>query len=574
MKKKNILLVILALAVVLRFHGLTWDDGAHLHPDERFLSMVANASKVTSSFRAYMDPERSTLNPANVGFTFYVYGVFPLTFTKLLAVHSYNDTYAKITELGRALSALLDVLTMILVYKLAQCLQRKYSWDPDMPLWAAFFYAIAVLPIQLSHFFTVDIFLHFFMFASVYYLYRYSQDRKIYRVIVGALLFGLALSSKLTAVFVLPLILYFIVITRFPPEEWGKIASYTYWKQKGIVMFDVFFDALLFVFLAGLTVRIFNPYMFRSGDILDFQLSKLFVSNIQQLKALTGPDTWFPPSIQWLSKKPVAFSLTNIAFFGLGIPYFLFLVTGLVSVLIPFRATRQFRNHIMVVFAVWTIGFFLYQSTAFVKVMRYFIFLYPFFAIFAAIGLLAVTRKLKSFGIAALVVVLLIWPVAFSSLYNKPHTRIAASQWIGKNVPHGSVILSEYWDDALPISLPQVKLTDYSSAYVYPFDKDTSEKWKQMSDKLTHADYLVLSSNRGWGSIMAVPDRYPRQSAFYRDLLAGKLLYRKVAEFTSYPSLEYIGIPVSFPDDWADESFTVYDHPKVMIFKNERPVKK
>jgi len=54
---------------------------------------------------------------------------------------------------------------------------------------------------------------------------------------------------------------------------------------------------------------------------------------------------------------------------------------------------------------------------------------------------------------------------------------------------------------------------------------------------------------------------------FYQGLFAGKLPYKKVAEFTSYPSLTYLGIPLTFPDDCAEEAFTVYDHPRVMIFK-------
>jgi len=34
------LLAILAIAAYLRFTGLNWDDYTHIHPDERFLTMV------------------------------------------------------------------------------------------------------------------------------------------------------------------------------------------------------------------------------------------------------------------------------------------------------------------------------------------------------------------------------------------------------------------------------------------------------------------------------------------------------------------------------------------------------
>jgi hypothetical protein len=102
------------------------------------------------------------------------------------------------------------------------------------------------------------------------------------------------------------------------------------------------------------------------------------------------------------------------------------------------------------------------------------------------------------------------------------------------------------------------------------FDPDTQQKWDKMDSLLGQGDYLILSSNRGWGSIPTVPERYPQMTKFYHDLFAGKTDYKKVAEFTSYPSLTYLGIPITIPDENAEEAFTVYDHPVVMIFKHIR----
>ena len=44
--------------------------------------------------------------------------------------------------------------------------------------------------------------------------------------------------------------------------------------------------------------------------------------------------------------------------------------------------------------------------------------------------------------------------------------------------------------------------------------------------------------------------------------LEGDLGFDLVATFESYPNLG----PLSFPDQSAQESFTVYDHPKVLLF--------
>jgi hypothetical protein len=55
--------------------------------------------------------------------------------------------------------------------------------------------------------------------------------------------------------------------------------------------------------------------------------------------------------------------------------------------------------------------------------------------------------------IALIVTGTLIWVAAFESIYSRPHTRVAASQWIYEHVPAGSTITAEYWDDQLPLPL-------------------------------------------------------------------------------------------------------------------------
>ena len=75
--------------------------------------------------------------------------------------------------------------------------------------------------------------------------------------------------------------------------------------------------------------------------------------------------------------------------------------------------------------------------------------------------------------------------------------------------------------------------------------------------------------------------------------LNGSLGFSKIVEFTSRPNIPIPGMKtcitppfvrygivaltaqecplagISFVDDYADETFTVYDHPKVIIFKKE-----
>ena len=111
-----------------------------------------------------------------------------------------------------------------------------------------------------------------------------------------------------------------------------------------------------------------------------------------------------------------------------------------------------------------------------------------------------------------------------------------------------------------------------------------------MSDRLARADYIVLYSNRLYGTVSRLPDRYPVSRAYYQTLFAGGLGYDLAESFASYPSLLGVGFvddtfgrpdleppaplanprphPISLDLGYADESFSVYDHPKTLIFQN------
>ncbi len=569
MNKKYVLVLILIIGAVFRFYNPTWDLGYHLHPDERFLTMVGNAMKLPNSVFAYFNPALSTFNPANVGFTFFVYGDLPLIINKLFALVLNNDSYVSFTIQGRLLSGFADLLIVLLIYKTVLLFEKRYELDPSVKYWASFLYAIAVLPIQLSHFFAVDTFLNLFLFASFYCILRYYYRKNVWDVGLGGIAFGCALASKVSAVFMLPLILTILFFSAIPViEVFHPVHLFRHlWSRNGlrniVVVFFVKISLLLLIFIGACygTVRITYPYLFEHPSFLDPRINTLFLENIRILKTYDNPEAWFPPSVQWLHKTPLLFSLTNLVLFGIGIPYFILLLNGF------FYIVTKHKRSIFIIIALWMVAFFLYQSTQFIKVMRYFIFLYPFYAIIAAFGLQQLLRsRLKKYNIV-LMLLLMIWPVMFFSIYVQANSRIAASQWIYQHVPSGSLLLSEYWDDPLPLQIVPNYGKQFNGQQLPVFDPDTQEKWQKMNSLLQQGDYLILSSNRGWGSMPTVPERYPLMTRYYQNLFLGNTSYRKVAEFTSYPSLKYLGIPIQFSDDFADESFTVYDHPKVLIFK-------
>ena len=555
-RHRGIILIFVLLALGMRLGGIQWDQGCHLHPDERFLSMVADALTLPSSPGEYLDPQRSPMNPYNKGFDLFVYGTLPLSVTKALAVFLGMDGYDRLYLLGRGLAALADVLTLLCVVWFSALIQRRYSLDEGLPLLAAFFYAGAVLPIQSAHFFTVDSFLTFFMFSAFVCAFRSSLAPSPLFTALAGLLGGWALATKLPAALIFPLLGILLALPHGRQRRWLALGGHL----------------ALFSLAALVALRIGDPHMFAPG-VFSLTPEGRFVENIRTLRQWSRPDVWFPPAFQWIDRAPVIFALENLLRWGVGLPFgLLMLLGGALACRSTWRALRrgEYRPDLLVT-GVWVLGFFLFQSVQFSKTLRYFLPLYPFFAILAAAGTLGgvalVPGRARRAALGVLVVAAMVWPTAFLSIYTREHSRVTASRWIYENVPPGDVLTAEYWDDALPLPLGNKNPGIYTILSMRVFDEESPAKEAHMNAVLASADWIVLSSNRGYGSLMRLPGRFPHTGQYYRDLFAGRLGFRREATFTSYPRIDLGLFSWEFPDDGAEEVFSVYDHPQVTIFR-------
>ena len=66
---------------------------------------------------------------------------------------------------------------------------------------------------------------------------------------------------------------------------------------------------------------------------------------------------------------------------------------------------------------------------------------------------------------------------------------------------------------------------------------DTPRKLDRLATELVRADYILFYSNRLYGTITRLPERYPVTSAYYRQLFGGELGYRLANVETSYPNI-------------------------------------
>lgn len=504
MRKIIIFIGILVIASVFRFTGINWDQNAHLHPDERFLTMVATNISWPKNIPEFFDTKKSPANPHNVGHGFYVYGTYPVHLVKLVAQAVKKDTYEGITIVGRTMSGVVDLATLVFVFLIGGNL-------------AAFLYAIMVLPIQQSHFFTVDPYATLFLTISLYLLIK-----KRIGWLLG-LTVGLAISAKISSVLIVPVVVLALIKGLTLPtqgETLKKLAK--------------------FVLACLLTLRIFYPYLFDGWHI-----NQLILDNWKSLKAFDGINTSFPPALQWIG-VPIWKPTVDMVMQGLGLPLGLLALLSLVV-----RPNLLLFSWVLLVLG--------YQSFQFAKAMRY---LYPIYPVIAVL-ISTYIQKRKLFWVLPF---LLIWPIAFVSIYTRPHTRIAASDWIYQNVPAGSTLAWEHWDDPLPLARGANHITRYQTIQLPMYDPDSEKKWQKLTTELEKTDYVILSSNRVYGGVAHVKERYPFTNRYYSLLFSGKLGFEQAAEFTSRPWV--------FVDDNAEESFTVYDHPRVLIYENKARLSK
>lgn len=536
-----VLLVVLGLAAALRLQNLDWDGGRHLHPDERFLTMVTEKLAAPADVATYFDTARSPLNPANQGYRFFVYGTLPLFVTRATAAALGRTGYDELPAVGRVLSALWDLGTVLLTWRLGLLLA-----GPALGLAAAALVAVSVTSIQHAHFFTVDAASGFFAAAALLALLHVARDGRRRCHLAFGVALGLACACRVNLVLLaLPYGLALLVAWRAGAARAPALAG----------------GAVLAALVAAVCFRVANPYAFAGPGFFGLAPAEDFVRSLREIRGYLDGTAEFPPSLQWIARPPVLFAARNVLGWGLGPAWGVAAVAGAL-----WAVARWWRLGAPgapgAIVAVWTAGVFLFQAAQFAPTMRYFLPLVPGLALLAAWPLVAGGRARRAL-LAALLVATTLWALAFTAIYRRPHTRVEASRWLHREVPAGAVVAGEHWDDLLPLSLPGAPASRYALLELPVFADDDAAKRTALVDGLDRADWLVLSSNRAWGTVPRLPWRYPMGRRYYELLFSGALGLELERVFTSYPRLG----PLEIPDDGAEEAFSVYDHPTVLVFR-------
>ncbi len=599
------LTLILLLGAAVRFHGLDWDRPAgasaplQMHPDERALSFVADRTDWPDGIGGYFDTARSPLNPYNSPETHsYVYGTFPLFLVKGVATLAGDDpagrgnSYDRTVEWGRAVTAVFDVGTIALVFALG-----AYLFGLRAGLLGSLFYALAVLPTQLAHFWTMDPYVTFFGVATLLLsAMTVTSERWWARgglTLLLGLAVGLGLASKVTA---WPLALAPVLATgiRIGLRDFPGLGLR--WRGQprapgGFWTTDLALLSLTAV-TAMLVFRVAQPYAFEGPGFFDMAISARWRADIEGEIDRQNGNASFPPFVQFAGRPAVLWPLQNMVFFGLGPALGAAAWISLAGAAVFMFKRRELACLLPLALAM---AVFAFQGPRFVAWMRYFAPMYPVLCLFAGWGLLALQRwcaerkgqavffqgrgqipsRLLKWGatgaLLATIGATALWAAAFQNVYRSEHPRIQASHWIFQNVPAGAAITTELWDDTLPYPLPGTTWGGYRIVETEPYEADSIAKVEKLVRGvpatgrmgLDDADYISISSNRVRDSVPRLERKYPATIRYYELLDSGELGFDLVATFKVRPSL----FGVRIDDSGAEESFTVYDHPEVRIYK-------
>ena len=643
-----LLIVILALALALRFYALAWDDGFGFtpHPDERaILDRVISISPPSlGEIRLLFDAEQSPWNPR-----WFNYGSFPLYLLKAaqIAGAPFLDDANDIRALGRAVSGLADILTILAVYGIATLV-----FDRRTGLLAAALTALAVIHIQLSHYFAVDTMQAMLAIAALYFMVKVAREGRMRDSLLAGALVGLGLATKASQ---LPIIAPFVIAhLMFALALNGGMLNHGARADN----FETRLRTALRGIVGGGAMAVAALLIAQPYTLLDWST---FFSHVSEQSEMIRGIRDYPYTRQYADTLPYLYHIRQLAVWGYGLPLGVAAWAGLLYIslrglpwtigvayllvgwalpagilfvshsalalvaaagisLLALLATLPVRSkhtQLEVLLLCWVVPYFIVTGGFHVKFMRYMLPIAPLLTLFGARLLWMLWDRAASYRrtevehfhphpnlppsrgkglwvlrpIAGALIALVLVGTAFYALaylngvYAQTHTAVRASEWLNRSAPQGATVLKEHWEESLPN-----QRRDFQFGELPMYEDDRYAKTALIAETLADADFLVFFSNRLYGTIPRLPERYPVSTAYYNLLFAERLGYTLENVQTSYPALFGIAFaddtlgrpslpaptalrrhttaPIALNLGWADESFSVYDHPKVLIFRN------
>ncbi|OGF99512.1 hypothetical protein A2Y99_02820 [Candidatus Gottesmanbacteria bacterium RBG_13_37_7] len=505
-------------------------------------------------------------------------------------------------------SALASTLTVLFIYRILRIISNK-----KISLIIALISVFSPGLIQSAHFGTTESFLAFFFLVSLYcslklllqpptVSFKKNLVNNIKYAVYISLAIGLASGSKFTGLFL------------FVPPALSFLGILFIYKRNRKYCFKILFNyliLLLFIGLGSIAIAIVSsPY--NLVDIRNFQSA---VFGYESDVAIGRYQAFY--TRQFINTVPILFQTEKIFPYTLGWPVFILGSLGflLLNFNLFFKLSKSIIERIMnhelrlknrslhlnildSCFFILNSSFLIYfVSNAFLyaKWTRFMTPIFPFFYIFAGIFLFQIhklinsQKKITKFCIFnlkfslfiihySLFIISILPGITFMSVYINEDSRLQASRWIYRNIPDSSYVLSETANVVdIPLGLPEVN--EITKNYrVISFDFYHMDEnpliFQDLIRHLEKSDYIFIPSRRIMFNYTRLPDRFPLVTKYYQLLYSGALGFKKINTISSFPQLKFGLLNWEFNDEKSEETYTVFDHPVIRIFKKVMPLNK
>lgn len=551
MMKRFVVALLIFILIYTRFVNLGWGLPYPMHPDERNMAVAIEQLSCNFTLQASNFKLTECFNPH-----FFAYGQLPLYLSyggiqlfHLLTGSRAHPTFLEATLALRFLSAVSSLgLVAFLLLLTREIHPRKRKWHIFTLIVSLLFFVFQPYAIQFAHFGTTESMLMLFYAAITYFSLRLVDSRSslLPTTLLLALVSGLALGTKVSSLLflVLPLLVYIYLF--FTSDK--KIPH--------------FMSVVVFLFVAFLTAILSSPHTLL--NMQDFVGSMNYESAVA-----TGAYRAFYTR-QFENTVPLLFQFGKILPFTLGLPGLLLSVCGFV--LLSWKERKYNVVRLALLLALIPSSFFYAKWTRFIAPA------FPLLSLFAILFVLRLLdaqrpmmHRLIFYGFF---LISCIPGLAYLTVYSAPDVRFAASEWIYKNIAQEQKILTE---TANVVDVPIVPPTYQSTPPYYLmnsfnlYDVDTNPTLQlQLTESTRQADYIIVPSRRIFMNHPA--ETYPIVSRYYNKLFDGSAGFKKVAQFSSFPRIELFGKMIwEFDDENAEETWTVFDHPVIRIYKRTTP---
>jgi YYY domain-containing protein len=595
LRKRTLLLFLLAFVLRLLLQG--WDSGITIssHPDERQVGFVTEKAEGW-----FADPD------------FYAYGSLHFQAIRLTAtLLGLGDNLRGLVVSGRALSLLASMLAIVLGWVIASRAWGRRTGDLFVLL-----AAWVPLDLQQSHYTTVEAHHAAWVMAALAACFWLARSGRPLAAAASGAAIGASLAVKVASLALgLPLVLAALVAVRGR----GLLAAVRLLAIAGATGTAAFwlcqpwafvngrppYSVILIAALVAMAITVAENKTGRLRTVMLWVATIGAAVSAAQLAALVGlfgetvsarlgsvvvAGTGLNPSyLEGVGREiamvvgradlayvriyahtlPILYPLRELAFWGWGVLLLLAAIAG--SIAGCWWSARRWRrcfgghwNDSSIVLAIvlaWLIPMALRLSTLQVKFLRYWEPLVVPAALIASWWLMRLPRKLRCRAAAAVVAGTALWGLAYSWSFVEPHPHTLASEWINPMLGDGQVVAFEHWDEHIDLRPAQgmVERAELPS-YELPDEGRKIELW---TSALAKSDWIVLTSNRVFRTVLASPERFPQTARLYRLLFSGEAGYEILTRVRRGPRI----FGIRWPVQRADESFLNYEFPQVLILR-------